>query len=97
MAYRRLSMGTSGMNAPQNGHSCLCGSQDALPDGTTLLGIVLSSDKTHITPVGNCQAHLLLISLANISADICKKGSMNLFLLLALLPVLKFTHPNTHL
>ncbi|KAI6117937.1 hypothetical protein F5141DRAFT_1000268, partial [Pisolithus sp. B1] len=50
--------------------------QDALPDGTTLLGVVLSSNITHITQVGNHQAHLLLISLANISADIHAKGSM---------------------
>ncbi|KAI5981091.1 hypothetical protein EDC04DRAFT_2551849, partial [Pisolithus marmoratus] len=71
--------------------------QDALPKGTTLLGVILSSDKTHITQVGNCQAHPLLISLANISADICRKGSMKSYLLLALLPVPKFIHPNKHL
>ncbi|KAI5984466.1 hypothetical protein EDD15DRAFT_2177258, partial [Pisolithus albus] len=68
--------------------------QDALPDGATLLGVVLSSDKTHITQVGNRQAHPLLISLANISADICAKGSTKSYLLLALLPVPKFIHPN---
>ncbi|KIK15671.1 hypothetical protein PISMIDRAFT_114751, partial [Pisolithus microcarpus 441] len=68
--------------------------QDALPDRATLLGVVLSSDKTHITQVRNCQAHPLLISLANISADVCRKGSMNSYLLLALLPVPWFVHPN---
>ncbi|KAI6004631.1 hypothetical protein EDD15DRAFT_2155283 [Pisolithus albus] len=71
--------------------------QDALPDGTTLLGVVLSSDKTHITQVGNRQAHPLLISLANISADIHAKGSTKSYLLLALLPVPKFIHLNKHL
>ncbi|KIK13133.1 hypothetical protein PISMIDRAFT_18209 [Pisolithus microcarpus 441] len=71
--------------------------QDALPDGATLLGIVLSSDKMHITQVGNRQAHPLLISLANISADVCRKGSTNSYLLLALLPVPRFVHPNKHL
>jgi hypothetical protein len=74
--------------------NCSCYLQDALPNSTTLLGVILLSDKTHITQVGNCQAHPLLISLANISADIRRKGSMNLYLLLALLPVSKFTHPN---
>ncbi|KAI6018858.1 hypothetical protein EDC04DRAFT_2576217, partial [Pisolithus marmoratus] len=71
--------------------------QDALPNSATLLGIVLSSDKTHITQVGNCQAHPLLISLANISADVHRKGSTKSYLLLALLPVPQFVHPNKHL
>ncbi|KAI6004944.1 hypothetical protein EDD15DRAFT_2359872 [Pisolithus albus] len=71
--------------------------QDALPDGATLLGIVLSSDKTHITQVGNRQAHPLLISLANISADVCRKGSTKSYVLLALLPVPWFVHPNKRL
>ncbi|KAI5987306.1 hypothetical protein EDD15DRAFT_2389609 [Pisolithus albus] len=62
--------------------------QDALPDGATLLGVVLSSDKT---------AHPLLISLANISADVRRKGSTKLYILLALLPVPRFVHPNKHL
>ena len=48
----------------------------------------------HITQVGNCQAHPLLISLANISADVHRKGSTNSYLLLALLPVSKFLHSN---
>ncbi|KAI5995031.1 hypothetical protein EDD15DRAFT_2142435, partial [Pisolithus albus] len=64
--------------------------QDALPDGATLLGVVLSSDKTHITQVRNRQAHPLLISLANISADVCRKGSTKSYVLLALLPVPRF-------
>ncbi|KAI5982843.1 hypothetical protein EDD15DRAFT_2179865 [Pisolithus albus] len=68
--------------------------KDALPDGATLLGVVLSSNKTHITQVGNRQAHPLLISLANISADIHAKGSTKSYLLLALLPVPKFVHLN---
>ncbi|KIK20659.1 hypothetical protein PISMIDRAFT_105401 [Pisolithus microcarpus 441] len=68
--------------------------QDVLPDGATLLSIVLSSDKTHITQVRNHQAHPLLISLANILANIHRKGSTKLYLLLALLPVPQFVHPN---
>ena len=51
----------------------------------------------HITQVGNHQAHPLLISLANISADTRRKGSTNSYLLLALLPIPKFLHPNQRL
>ncbi|KAI5999466.1 hypothetical protein EDC04DRAFT_2550660, partial [Pisolithus marmoratus] len=40
--------------------------QSLLPPGVMLLGVILLSDKTHMTTFGNCQAHLLLISLANI-------------------------------
>ncbi|KAI6039268.1 hypothetical protein EDC04DRAFT_2544714, partial [Pisolithus marmoratus] len=45
--------------------------QDALPPGTTVLGVVLSSDKMNISVMtGNCVAHPVLISLANINASI---------------------------
>ena len=39
---------------------------------------------------GDCMAHLVLLSLANIHADICKKSSNNTFLLITLLPCPKF-------
>ena len=41
---------------------------------------------------GGCQAHLLLISLANILMDFRMKATNHAFLLLALLPIAKFTH-----
>ena len=41
---------------------------------------------------GNRMAHPLLLSLANIDADIRSKGSLRSFLLLALLPVPSFIH-----
>ena len=64
--------------------------QEALPPGTTLLGVVLSSDKTNILVMsGNCMAYPLLISLANIDASIRSKASMHAYLLLALLPTVK--------
>ena len=40
----------------------------------------------------NCTAHPLLLSLANINADIHSKGSLHSFLLLAFLPVPLFIH-----
>jgi len=70
--------------------------QEALPPGTTLLGVVLSSDKTNISVMsGNCMAHPLLISLANIEASICSKTSLHVYPLLGLLPIAKFMHKHT--
>ncbi|KAG6377868.1 hypothetical protein JVT61DRAFT_14650 [Boletus reticuloceps] len=67
--------------------------QSSIPAGATLLGVTLSSDKTNISVMsGNCMAHPLLISLANIDPNICCKGSLHGHLLLALLPVPSFIH-----
>lgn len=41
---------------------------------------------------GSRVAHPLLISLANIKMDVRNKGSLHAFLLLALMPIAKFTH-----
>ncbi|KAI6011058.1 hypothetical protein EDC04DRAFT_2580778, partial [Pisolithus marmoratus] len=72
--------------------------QEALPPGITLLGVVLSSDKTNISVMsGNHMAHLLLISLTNINMHIHSKSSLHAYLLLALLPIAKFTQKNTHI
>ncbi|KAH9027612.1 hypothetical protein EDB85DRAFT_2074745 [Lactarius pseudohatsudake] len=70
--------------------------QSQLPDGATLLGIVLSSDKTNISAMtGGCMAHPLLMSLANLLMDFCMKGTNHAFLLLALLPVPNFIHKDS--
>ena len=70
--------------------------QEALPPGATLLGVVLSSDKTNISVMsGNRMAYPLLISLANIDVSIRSKASMHAYLLLALLPTTKFLHKHT--
>ncbi|KAI6113305.1 hypothetical protein EDD17DRAFT_1453834, partial [Pisolithus thermaeus] len=72
--------------------------QEVLPPGATLLGVVLSSDKTNILVMsGNCMAHPLLISLANIDAFPHSKSSVHAYILLALLPIAKFTHGTTHI
>lgn len=68
--------------------------QNELPPGATLLGTILSSDKTNISAMtGGRVAHPLLISLANISMEFRNKASNHAFLLLALIPVPKFLHP----
>ena len=73
---------------------CLSDStKDQLPNGATLLGVVLSSDKTNISVMtGNRMAHPLLLSLANIDSDLRSKGSLHGHILLALLPVASFVH-----
>jgi len=69
--------------------------KEKLPVSATLLGTVLSSDKTNISAkTGNRMAHPLLISLANIVMDTQNKSSNHLFLLLALLPIPRFIHLN---
>jgi hypothetical protein len=61
--------------------------QTFLPEGATLLGVTLSSDKTNITVMtGGRTAHPVLLSLANIHMDVCMKASSHAFVLLALLP-----------
>ena len=70
--------------------------QEVLPQGATLLGVVLSSDKTNISVMsGNCMAHPLLISLANIAPCVHSRTSLHAYLLLALLPIANFTHKHT--
>ncbi|KAG2341505.1 hypothetical protein BDR05DRAFT_976868 [Suillus weaverae] len=72
--------------------------QSALPQGATLLGTILSLDKTNIsTLTGNRIVHPLLIGLANIRMNTQLKSSSNSFVLTALLLVLKFLHKNKHL
>lgn len=44
---------------------------------------------------GNHVAHPVLISLANINTSICSKTTLHTYLLLALLPIAKFTHKTT--
>jgi hypothetical protein len=66
-----------------------------LPEGATILGTILLSDKTNITTqTGGLVAHPLLISLANIKKNFRNKASHHVFHLLALLPILQFLHPN---
>lgn len=71
--------------------------QEALPPGTTLLGVVLSSDKTNISVMSsNCMAHPVLISLTNIDTCIHSKTSLHAYLFLSLLPIAKFIHKLVH-
>ena len=65
--------------------------QEMLPGGATLLGIILSSDKTNMSVMtGDRTAHPVLLSLANIHADVRMKSSNCTFILVTLLPCPKF-------
>jgi hypothetical protein len=67
--------------------------QAQLPEGATLLGVILSSDKTNLSSMtGGRVAHPLLISLANLLMDFRTKATNHAFHLLALLPTPKFIH-----
>ncbi|KAJ7772185.1 hypothetical protein B0H16DRAFT_1305261 [Mycena metata] len=72
--------------------------QKQLPAGATLLGTVLSSDKTQLTAMtGNRSAYPALISLADIDPDFRSKASHHAFLLLILIPVAKFLEKNSEI
>ncbi|KAI9574126.1 hypothetical protein HD554DRAFT_2044741 [Boletus coccyginus] len=67
--------------------------QMKISTGATLCGVILLSDKMNITNM--CSGRVtypLLISLANIKMDVRNKESLHAFLLLALMPITKFTH-----
>ncbi|KAG2137000.1 hypothetical protein DEU56DRAFT_912773 [Suillus clintonianus] len=69
--------------------------QDQLPQGATILGTVLSSDKTNVTMMTGARvAHPLLLGLANIRMRTHTKLSSKAFMLAALLPILQYLHPN---
>ncbi|KAG2106894.1 hypothetical protein BD769DRAFT_1675747 [Suillus cothurnatus] len=69
--------------------------QNQLPRGATILGTVLSSDKTNITTMTGARvAHPLLLGLANICMCTRTKLSSRAFLLTALLPIPQYLHPN---
>ncbi|PPQ93557.1 hypothetical protein CVT25_005582, partial [Psilocybe cyanescens] len=68
-------------------------SQEKIPEGGTLIGAIISSDKTHISAqTGNRAAHPLLLSCANINMNVRNKASGHLFVLLALLPIPIYHH-----
>ncbi|KAF8342115.1 uncharacterized protein EI90DRAFT_2823355, partial [Cantharellus anzutake] len=60
--------------------------------GSTILGIILASDHTHLTNfTGDQKMHAVYISLGNISKDARKRRNARAWLLLAKIPVLKFS------
>ncbi|KAG0700898.1 hypothetical protein DFH29DRAFT_1000703 [Suillus ampliporus] len=69
--------------------------QTQFPRGATVLGTMLSSNKTNVTTMMGARiAHPLLLGLANIWMHTHMKLSLKAFLLTALLPIPKYLHPN---
>ncbi|KAJ3560440.1 hypothetical protein NP233_g10837 [Leucocoprinus birnbaumii] len=67
--------------------------KDQIPEDGTLVGVILSSDKTNITNLsGGRVAHPLLMSCANINMDFRNKASNHTFQLVALLPIPHYIH-----
>ncbi|KAJ7042721.1 hypothetical protein C8F04DRAFT_1207803 [Mycena alexandri] len=65
--------------------------QEQLPPGATLLGTIISTDKTQLTTMtGNRSAYPMLISLADLDMDFRMKAAHYTFLLLALIPIARF-------
>ncbi|KAG1740112.1 uncharacterized protein EDB91DRAFT_1030015, partial [Suillus paluster] len=61
--------------------------QDQLPQGATILGTMLSSDKTNVMMMTGARvAHLLLLGLANIRMRTRTKLLSKVFMLMTLLP-----------
>ncbi|KAJ7813399.1 hypothetical protein B0H14DRAFT_3090354 [Mycena olivaceomarginata] len=72
--------------------------QDKLPVGATLLGVVLSSDKTQITTMtGNRSAYPVLLTLANLFKEFRSKASHHAFQLLCIVPIADFIERNKEL
>ncbi|KAG0708249.1 hypothetical protein DFH29DRAFT_979532 [Suillus ampliporus] len=71
------------------------GLQSQVPRGATILGTIISSNKTNITTMTGARvAHPLLLSLANICMQTRMKLSSRAFLLTALLPIPLYLHSN---
>ncbi|KAF8324180.1 uncharacterized protein EI90DRAFT_2935211, partial [Cantharellus anzutake] len=63
-----------------------------LEQGTTILGVILASDQMHLTNfTGDKKMHAIYISLGNISKDVRKKRNARAWLLLAKIPISKFS------
>ncbi|KAF8316953.1 uncharacterized protein EI90DRAFT_2844838, partial [Cantharellus anzutake] len=62
-----------------------------LDKGSTILGIILASDRTHLTSfTGDKKMHAVYISLGNISKNVHQKHNTRAWLLLAKVPICKF-------
>ncbi|KAF8135953.1 hypothetical protein K438DRAFT_1786655 [Mycena galopus ATCC 62051] len=72
--------------------------QERAPQGATVLGAGLATDKTQLTSMtGNVEAYPALITIANLDMEFRMKVCHHAFLLLALLPVAKFLEKNSEI
>ncbi|EIN13305.1 hypothetical protein PUNSTDRAFT_59004 [Punctularia strigosozonata HHB-11173 SS5] len=67
--------------------------QAKLPDGATVVPVILSSDKTQLSTFsGDQQVHPVYLSIGNISKDIRRKPSYHAQVLIAYLPITDMSH-----
>src|SRR5258708_965227 len=62
-----------------------------LANRSTILGIILVSDHTHLTNfTGDKKMHTVYLSIGNISKDVCQKHNSHALLLVTKIPISKF-------
>src|SRR5260370_14764783 len=58
-----------------------------------ILSIILAMDKTHLTNFsGDKLMHVVYMSLGNIHKELCQKLTSHMWLLIAKIPITKFSH-----
>ncbi|KAF9503178.1 hypothetical protein BS47DRAFT_1310156 [Hydnum rufescens UP504] len=68
--------------------------QMTMPDGTTIISVILASDETHLTNFsGNKSMHVVYISIGNIPNCTQRQVNTGVWMVLARLPTSKL--PNT--
>ncbi|KAI6152665.1 hypothetical protein BKA82DRAFT_3973610 [Pisolithus tinctorius] len=79
---------TTFLNVPQN----------ELPDGATIVPIILASDKAPVTRMSrDREMHLLFLTIANINSEVRMKATAHAWACIAYTPIPEFlTHPKFH-
>jgi len=65
---------------------------DALKPGSTIIPVILSSDKTQLTTFGNKMAYPVYLTIGNIPKGIRRKPSRHGHMLIAYLPITRLDH-----
>ncbi|KAB5587787.1 hypothetical protein CTheo_8770 [Ceratobasidium theobromae] len=70
--------------------------QRRVPDGATVVPVILASDKTNLTVLsGGKQAYPVYMTIGNIPAHLRRKGNSGAMVVIAYLPVVKFSGYST--
>ncbi|KAI6146011.1 hypothetical protein BKA82DRAFT_4330492 [Pisolithus tinctorius] len=72
--------------------------QNELPDGATIVPVILASDKAPVTRMSkDCEMHLLFLMIANINSEIHMKATAHTWACIAYTPIPEFlVHPKFH-
>lgn len=70
--------------------------QKQLPEGVTVLPVILATDKTHLTTYSGDKAmHPVYLSIGNIRGEIRNKTNRRAWVMVAMLPVFSISSPST--